>query len=347
MSKLIINNIEIDTQYYINKWTNWALEATPATDEQVINNIQTLYSKAKLNKPEVKVYRSYEEFGASVSVGVSVGDSVWASVWDSVWDSVSASVGASVRDSVGDSVRDSIWDSVRASVRAGVRDSIWDSVRASIMAGVGGWHWSDVLAFADVFVDTKILSKEKVLELDEYKKLLETQRLAVLLPDIAHVLVAPTIRRNEDGQLHSDQKPAVEWEDGTGLYYLDGVVLPKDIWQNIISQTMSFSEIMAIEISDQRTVALKYNPQAIIKENATLIHKDNRNNELYLIENQEINKITEHPKMYFVKMLCPTGRIFVEGIEPKFAEANPNATDCQAELCGLTKSEYASMSLES
>ena len=110
---------------------------------------------------------------------------------------------------------------------------------------------------------------------------------------------------------------------------------------------MSLSDIMKIEISDQRTVALKYNPQAIIKENAKLVHKDERSNELYIVENSEINKLTNVPKMYFLKMKCPTGRIFIEGVEPNFAEAHPNATECQAELCGLVLSEYQSLVLES
>jgi len=155
------------------------------------------------------------------------------------------------------------------------------------------------------------------------------------------------IARNENGQLHSDQVKAIEYPDGWGLYALDGVILPEELFQKIISKQMTLSEIMKIEISDQRTVALKYNPQAIIKENAKLIHKDNRNNELYLVENSEINTLTNFPKMYFLKMVCPTGRVFIEGVEPKFAEAHPNATECQAELCGLTKSEYQSMLLES
>lgn len=189
-------------------------------------------------------------------------------------------------------------------------------------------------------------TKEKAEEIIEYKTLLETQRMAVLLTDVAYVLVAPTIRK-ENGQLHSDQRLAVEWENGTGQYYLDGVNLPKELWEKIISKTMSLSDIMKIEISDQRTVALKYNPQAIIKENAVLVHKDDRNNELYLVENSDINKLTNFPKMYFVKMLCPTGRVFIEGVEPSFAEAHPNATECQAELCGLKLSEYTSLLLES
>ena len=290
--------------------------------------------------------------GASVGVSVraSVGSSVWASVrdsvgdsvGDSVWDSVWASVMASVWDSVGDSVRASVRDSVWASVMASVGASVWASVGAS----VGSYAWADDMSFADVFVDTKVLTQEKADELKEYKELLETQRFAVLLSDVAYVLVAPTIRR-EDGRLHNDQRPAVEWENGTGQYYLDGVNFPKDLWSKVVSKEMSLSEIMQIEISDQRTVALKYNPQAIIKEKAKLIHKDDRTNELYLVENSEINTLTNFPRMYFVKMTCPTGRVFIEGVPPEIAEQTLNATDCQAWLCGLVKSDYQSMVMES
>ena len=46
-------------------------------------------------------------------------------------------------------------------------------------------------------------------------------------------------------------------------------------------------------------------------------------------------------------MLCPTGRTFIEGVPPDEAEKNPNATDMQALLCGLTRSEYINMSMES
>ena len=53
----------------------------------------------------------------------------------------------------------------------------------------------------------------------------------------------------EDGRLHSDQVKAIEYPDGWGLYALDGVVLPKDLWKRIVSKEMSLSEIMAIEIT--------------------------------------------------------------------------------------------------
>jgi hypothetical protein len=263
---------------------------------------------------------------------------------------VLASVGASVWASVGASVRASVWASVGDSVWASVGDSVWASVRASVWASVGAsvgaWHWANDMSFADVFVDTKVLPEEKAKELQKYKEVLSTQRMTVYTEETCYVLVAPIIRR-EDGQLHSDQLPAVQWGK-TGLYYLDGVNLPKDLWEKIISKTMTFSEIMKIEISDQRTVALKYNPEAIIKEKAILVNKDDRNNELYLIENQEINTLTGFPKMYFLKMLCPTGRVFVEGCDPeKVKELGEDANALQAYALGLTKSEYMQLELES
>ena len=109
----------------------------------------------------------------------------------------------------------------------------------------------------------------------------------------------------------------------------------------------TFKEIMAIDISDKRTVALKFNPQAVLNEGAKLVHKDNRSNELYLIEGKDINKELEFPKIWFLKMTCPTGRVFIEGVPPEEAEKNPNSTDMQALLCGLTSSEYALMEMES
>ena len=170
--------------------------------------------------------------------------------------------------------------------------------------------------------------------------------ITIFVGNVVFICEKPLVRW-ENGMIHSDQRPAIEWKDGTGFYNLDGVHFEKELWEKVISQKMTFKEIMAIEISDQRTVALKYNPQAILNEGATLVHKDNRNNELYLIEGKEINKELEEDKIWFLKMLCPTGRVFIEGVDPIEAEKNPNATAMQAILCGLTLSEYMSMELES
>ena len=323
---------------FIKKWTDIGLSTEKANRKEAEKGIVEMYEIAGLKKPKIvwcdspmaqgitRLVVQKLESDRELKKGF-IGENKKASVGNSVWNSV----GNSVWDSVGDSVRNSVWDSVR--------DSVWDSGY--------GQHDANWLAFYDFF--------KEVCGLDE-----ETQKLSGLwkvsknagwfLPheNICWVSERQSeLRRDEQGRLHSDQEMAIKYPDGWGIYALDGVRLPEELWQKIISKEMSFSEIMKIEISDQRTVALKYNPQAIINENAKLIDKDDRNNELYLIEGKEINTLTGFPKMYFLKMLCPTGRTFIEGVEPSFADKHLNATECQAELCGLTKSEYMSMTLES
>ena len=209
-----------------------------------------------------------------------------------------------------------------------------------------GWYGLASIQFIREVCGLK-LEKDIEERAEIYNKLFTSVNYFWVNKHFVMVCARPIRICREENRLHSDQVKAIEYPDGWGLYALDGVILEEDLWKKIISKTMTFSEIMAIEISDQRTVALKYNPQAIIKENAKLIHADDRNNELYLIENQQINKDLNFPKIWFLKMLCPTGRVFIEGVPPEEAEKNPNATDMQAFLCGLTKSEYMNMNMES
>ncbi len=184
-------------------------------------------------------------------------------------------------------------------------------------------------------------------KLELFKDIVENlSNIVVFVGNIIFICEKPLVRW-ENGLLHSDQKMAIEWKDGTGFYYLDGTKFEEDLWKKVLSKKMTFSEIMKIEISDQRTIALKHNPQAIINEHAKLIDKDDRNNELYCIEGQELNKELDFPKIWFLKMLCPTGRVFIESIEPVFAENHQNATECQAWLCQLTLNEYNLMRMES
>jgi hypothetical protein len=147
--------------------------------------------------------------------------------------------------------------SVGASVRASVRASLGDSLGASVGDSVGAWYWADDMSFADVFVDTNVLSKEKAQKLEEYKQLLSTQRIAVLNKDIAYVLVAPTIHRNTLGQLHNDKGRSVDWGK-SGLYHLNGVTFTKELWESITSRTITFADVLKIEDIDQRKQAMKY-----------------------------------------------------------------------------------------
>lgn len=126
-----------------------------------------------------------------------------------------------------------------------------------------------------------------------------------------------------------------------GLYFLDGVSLPEELWKQIVSRSMSFDEILAIQDADVRAVALKYNKNAIIASGAELIDEHPQFGELFLIEKQKINQILSEKSLYFLRMKCPTGRTFVEAVDPAFAKKYPYAMNCQAHAFGVPVNIYS------
>ena len=213
--------------------------------------------------------KNYEKVINSVNLGDSVrnsvGDSVRDSVRDSVWNSVANSVRDSVRnsvrdsvwnsvrDSVGDSVRDSVWDSVWNSVASSVRDSVWDSVRDSVGDSVWDSVWNSVwnsvgdyqnmgirgsiydwnwVAFYDYWERNDIpltplfkTFKENCCESGAYDYLLY-QNCAIVCehPSKIHWTII-----NNRKVLHNASKPAIEWEDGYKLYFLNGTKVPEEL----------------------------------------------------------------------------------------------------------------------
>jgi cytoskeletal protein RodZ len=154
------------------------------------------------------------------------------------------------------------------------------------------------------------------------------------------------IRVDIERRPHCETGPSHRWRDGWELYHLDGQRLEKEVWESITSKAMTFGEIMAIENADIRALALKYNPEAILNADSKLVDISKRGNALYLIQDTELNRFLEEPEIWFLKMFCPTGRTFVEGVDPAFARKNPKADTCQARALGLTPSQYRSLTVE-
>ena len=320
---------------YAQYWISKGLQTGETDFETFEKYIPLAYKKAKIKFPKKVIRVSSPLVGAIAS-------SIAGHILNR--GAVSGAVGGAVGDE----------SSTKSIISSIIKNYNLKSIQWHYWIGgqfwVGLWWYLGTPSINFLFDACKLKLSKDIMERAEInRKISESVGYYWVNRDFVMVSERPQkLMRNESGQLHNDQGKAIEWSDGWGLYMLDGVRIDEpSLYWKIVSHIMSFSEIMKIEISDIRTVALKYNPKAIIKENAKLIHRDDRNNELYLVENAEINRITNFPKMYFVKMLCPTGRIFIEGVEPNFAEAHPNATECQAELCGLVLSDYQAMKLES
>ena len=151
------------------------------------------------------------------------------------------------------------------------------------------------------------------------------------------------ISRDEEHRLHNEERSAIHWRDTYEQFYLFGVYFEKELWEKVVGKELSFKEIMAIENMEQRMVALKMmNPVELLEETkAKLLDMSERGNELYLITN-----LFDTPA-YFLKYSCPsTGRIYISGIDPQFAQENPKADSCMAWKHNLTEDEYKLLGVE-
>ena len=127
-----------------------------------------------------------------------------------------------------------------------------------------------------------------------------------------------------NGNLHSDTRPAIEWKDGTGIYFLNAVRFEKELWEKVVSGEMSFADRLKIKDVDQRTQAI--NPRytdidAFIKEaNGVVLDDYNK----FDVNGNEVNyKLYKFPAgdifqkdAYYCYFDCPsTRKKHLEGVE--------------------------------
>ncbi len=205
--------------------------------------------------------------------------------------------------------------------------SVWDY----------GW-----VAFYEFFEQLSVVQNKNF---TEFVSLLESRIYdMVQLDKFCIVCEMPNfISRDEQHRLHNEEKPAITWRDGYEQHYLCGVYFDKPLWEKVVSGGMDFKEVMEIQNMEQRMVALKLlNPVTLLEgTGAKLLNRSNRGNELYLIKG-----LFSQPA-YFLKYVCPsTGRIYISGIDPEFAQENPLADSCMAWKHQLTDEEYAQLEIE-
>jgi len=285
-------------------------------------HLKAVYKQLGKQDPKVTWYDSPEHLAKTV--WASVGDSVRASVGDSVWASVRASVGDSVRASVGDSVRASVGDSVRAWL-----DSGWVS------------HYK---FFSEQFEENA---------LNDWCIYLEQVNGGILSDTEVHLVRKPIrLVRNNEGRLHYDHGKAVEWEDGTGYYYLDGVELPEKIFNRVVNNETTADDMLSGELnSDQRAVVLRYlKPELLIKQLvAELINEGKSGTKLYEVKDfgKKVSQQTdmddeelENSTEYFMLMKHPSLETFyIEWVNPDTVKENNSADYCQAVAFGQTAAE--------
>jgi hypothetical protein len=151
------------------------------------------------------------------------------------------------------------------------------------------------------------------------------------------------IKRDNRNNLHCEEGYAIEFNDGYGQHYLWGVFFDKKLYKQVTGGKMTFKKVMAIENIEQRMAALKIlDADKLLKgTKAKLVDKSERGNSLYIV------KGLFKTDAYFLRYSCPsTGRVYISGIEPKFASENPKADNCMAFKFNLSINDYNSLKSE-
>lgn len=112
--------------------------------------------------------------------------------------------------------------------------------------GDGGW-----VAFYDLFNRIGVLTPEEAVEIIALREFGKSAWDSVLLDECAIVIRRPTVLRlDDDGNLHSNSAPCIEWADGEKDFAYHGTWVP----ERIVMAPKSFTrdEIVAITNTEER-----------------------------------------------------------------------------------------------
>jgi len=109
-----------------------------------------------------------------------------------------------------------------------------------------GW-----VSFYDFFEQRGVLDDA---DFKNYKKVFYGGMFDSIQTDLAWFIVPnpKKIYRNEEGQVHREDGPAVEWEDGSGRYYLNNTPVRKELVMTPATQ-LSLDMYTEISNADERT----------------------------------------------------------------------------------------------
>lgn len=171
----------------------------------------------------------------------------------------------------------------------------------------------------------------------------------ITLGNILIVIENPKCRWN-NRNLHSDEFPAIEWKDNTGIYFLNAVLFEKELWEKVVSRKMTLKEVLEIVDIDQRTQAMRYVDveDLLVKYNAETLDTFTKTTPNGDLVNYKLVFIPKHDTLFRVDSYhavynCPsTDKRYMSGIAPEIG-ANKDIKEAMAWKAGLSVDEWLSL----
>lgn len=182
--------------------------------------------------------------------------------------------------------------------------------------------------------------------------------LGWMVPANREVLLVPRPQlhtaEGRNDVLHEDTgKPAAQWVDGSGYYFLQGAPFDPDTYAAVIAGNLSLWQIAELSDADQRSIALTYLSfeNLLAKASARLVDRGRKGTTLYRIL-LPARMVEDRPRGYgmfdyFIHMRDASHpeREFVEWVDPAIA-LEGDAELCQAHAFGITLDEWLSIEQE-
>lgn len=150
---------------------------------------------------------------------------------------------------------------------------------------------------------------------DSVNAIMETSKIGLYYPldEIVIVGSKPSIIcRNSTGQLHADEKPAVEWHDGFKLYFLNGISMETHYVMTPAEKINVKDILKESNVDVRRELIRKVGIERVMSELPSKLLNKKDNYELYSIDLSE-----EVKNAKFLKMTNPSIGVFhVEAVDP-------------------------------
>ncbi len=209
---------------------------------------------------------------------------------------------------------------------------------------VSDYGW---VAWEDFFIRHELITLDpKVLEnFNSFKELLLSGVYDMIQFDkMCIVSDMPTKIFRNNGRLHNPASYAVEFKDGWGQHYINGRLIPEDIFKKAVTLTKKqfLSEKNSdykgawYEILGQQNMMELLGAKAI--DTSVVTHRNGDLETLTLFKTKETFEEIDNQPFVWLKMVCPTtGTNYLQGVEP----THTNALEAAASISLFSKDEYS------
>jgi hypothetical protein len=292
---------------YVEKWTKIGLSTEPTNKERATKNVSEYYKIVGLNPPQKVVFGSSPFVSATV-VNLFTNQQFVEDLGKKQTKkpkgklNLDEKIVASILNMVKEISEKDTNTCLNAILKNLKPSSNWTN------SLVGGNLWAGWQAFYDYFdSELNIPGCEKI-----RPTLALSQDVGYIFPfeKVCILTCKPKTLKLKNGRMHSDEGPALEYEDGFKIFTLNGVTMPEEIMGRPKEQ-VSASEILELKNAEQRMQGMKYlGLGKFFKELNSKVLDTKGGYELLLVELQ--GEMCEH-----LKMVNPsTGEIHLEGVKP-------------------------------